>query len=328
MIDTLNIYFSDACNGQCTYCAMSNINTSNNNAIRAALSSGTFVRNTLNNLTPSVKTLGIWGREPSINGSYFKDFIYTILDNNKTLRYVFIPTNGQSPLFYEDFIKPLYHYCVKNARKLILIIQLSLDGPKELHDKYCGEGSFDKVIALVSSIYKKLPQSNFFRVRIINKSTLRGPELITYSPSYWHDSMWELHDSFHIDDPDFMLGTIGPTLELPGQYTTQEGKALIKWKGILNISSIPCRAGVEGKTLNYKGELFDCNLLVNNKLDLNKLQIDFENKMNQLVIKGEVQEQDRDILFRKIMNLYCWGQTTDNTMPESYIRLLGNGFLL
>jgi len=54
--------------------------------------------------------------------------------------------------------------------------------------------------------------------------------------------------------------------------------------------------------------------------------VQFETTMDTLVAANEAIEQDRDKLFNAISSIYCWG-ATDKRL-DSYIRLLGNGFLL
>ena len=87
----LDIYFSDACNSNCQYCIMKDLKH-NNDAIRQALEDGTFVTNVRHALRPETISIGFWGREPSINGEYFSNFIFNLLDYSPYIRYIIIST--------------------------------------------------------------------------------------------------------------------------------------------------------------------------------------------------------------------------------------------
>ena len=93
----LDIYFSDACNANCQYCIIQDQEHNNNIAIRQALEDNTFVTYTRKVLTPETKSIGFWGKEPTINGQYFSKFITNILDYSPYIRYIIY-----SPLSYSE----------------------------------------------------------------------------------------------------------------------------------------------------------------------------------------------------------------------------------
>lgn len=328
----LDIYFSDACNLNCEYCIIQDT-ASNNTAIRQALENNTFVTYVRHVLTPETKSIGFWGREPSVNGQYFANFISNLLDYSPYIRYVILPTNGQSDTFYEDFIRPLYCYCYTHKRKIILMIQFSLDGPADLQDKYCGEGSTQQCIETIKKVLRDFPfHNNYLRLRLSTKSTLRGDELENYSIDKWHDFMFNLYcrgDGLFLTEEDNKLGQQQITFEVPGNYTVAQGQALKRWEKYLKLNTNQyhsCAAGVDSKTIDYLGNLYDCHLLVNKEITLEELRTQFETTMDTLVSNGEAIEQNRDKLFNVISSVYCWG--ANDKRLDSYIRLLGNGFLL
>lgn len=341
MLKNLDVYFSDSCNGNCLYCILKNNPQNNNTAIVQALQDGSFARNVRKVLTTDTLSLGIWGMEPSVNGKYFNQFITGILDYDPYLRYIVIPTNGLSDSFYFDFISPLLAYCKNHKRKLILLIQFSIDGPPEINDVHRGAGATKKVISNMQMIYNLFPVDNgYLRVRMSTKSTLQADDL-AYDPIKWWQYMNTMHmlctnnDSGKWIIDDVQIGHTHPTVEVPGNYSAQNGRDLCKWLAIpgetLNtlfyMDGRTCQAGEVSKTVDYQGNLYDCHLLVNKAINIQTIRQDFENKMNQLVLSGDAIEQDRDKLFDAIMSMYCWA-TADNDMPESYIKLLGNGALL
>lgn len=330
----LDIYFSDACNSNCQYCIMRELEHNNNTAIRQALEDNSFVSNVRHVLTPETTSIGFWGREPSVNGAYFSNFIYNLLDYSPYIRYIVIPTNGQSDNFYEDFIAPLYCYCNSHKRKIILMIQFSLDGPADLQDRHRGEGSSDKCVHTIKHICKTFPFSNkYLRLRLSTKSTITGYELENYSFSTHNKFMTNLYfdtKKYFIRKDDCKIGITGITLEVPGNYTVTQGKALVNWRDYFLIVNerqpTSCTAGTDSRTIDYLGNLYDCHLLANKTITPEQFRNQFELTMNTLVQNGEAIEQDRDKLFNAVSSIYCWGATDKNL--ESYIRLLGNGFLL
>ena len=329
----LDIYFSDACNANCEYCIMQDLEHNNNLAIRQALEDNTFVTKVRNILIPEVKSIGFWGREPSVNGKYFGKFITNILDFDPYIRYIIIPTNGLTDSFYKDFIVPLLQYCLTHKRKLILMIQFSLDGPPEIHDKYYGQGSCQTCITNIKKICRMFPFDNkYLKLRMSTKSTLRGYELENYSPYIWYTYMLDLARStevFFKDYTDCKIGQLITTFEVPGNYTVSQGQSLANWRKYLRFNESlyhSCAAGTDSKTIDYLGNLYDCHLLVNKNITQEELRTQFEITMDTLVAANEAIEQDRDKLFNAISSIYCWG-ATDKRL-DSYIRLLGNGFLL
>ena len=329
----LDIYFSDACNANCSYCIIRDQEHNTNAAIRQALEDNTFVTNVRHVLTPETKSIGFWGREPSINGQYFATFISNLLDYSPYIRYIIIPTNGQSLSFYRDFVASLYAYCNTHSRKIKCIIQFSLDGPPDLHNYQRGEGSFQRCINNINYIFNNFDfQNKYLRLLLTTKSTLTGYEIENYSPDKWRDYMHKLCHAYAEKNKGYNNNYIGQeiaTLEVPGNYTVAQGQALKNWKGLVRIDSNHfhnCLAGISSKTIDYLGNLYDCHLLANKDITQEEFRAQFKSTMDTLVDRGEAIEQDRDKLFNAISNIYCWGAQDKNL--GSYIRLLGNGFLL
>lgn len=314
----LNIYYS---------------NGSLDAAIQAALEDGTFAHYVRQALAQETTSLELCGMEPSINGKYFNKFIIDILDYSKYIHYINIPTNGQSLTFYDDFIAPLLLYCIAHRRELVLQLQFSLNGPPDLHDKYHGEGSYKQCIKNLEYIQSVFPYNNpYLKLYIQTKSILRGPELETYSPQKWKAFMANLLNQFR--GRQYILWGSGEdgiqinpfiTVELPGNYTAAQGRALKNWVDsedglFFKTDGTYCQGN---PTIDYQGNLYDYHL----NFDLTTLRADFEQKMTSLVAAGEAIEQDRNKLFNAIMSIYCW-TTANNDIPESYIKLMGNGVLL
>lgn len=332
MNKNLDIYFSDACNAQCSYCILRDREPNTNAAIRAALEDQTFVTNVRKTLTPEIRSLGFWGKEPSINGKYFGPFITNLLDYSPYIRYIMIPTNGLATDFYDNFIWPLLSYCNLHKRKIILIVQFSLDGPPDLQDRYCGTGSTEKCMNNIYNIAWRFPFENpYLRLRMSTKATLQGYDLEHYNPIKWNQFMVNFRMRILPFFPDWLDCKVGlwrATLALPGNYTKAQGQAICKWKSYFYFNkSCNCQAGDLSKTIDYQGNLYDCHLLKNQQFSQEDCHEAFEEQMTALVAQDEAIEQDRDKLFNTIMSIYCWG-ASDTIDFTSYIKILGNGFLL
>lgn len=338
LITNLDIYFSSACNQNCPYCCKKSIPQIDNTLIQQALADDSFVTHVKNYLTKDITSIGFWGLEPTINGQYFYPFIVALLNYSPYIRYIMLPTNGTSSTLVTDFIIPVVNYCNANKRKIKMIIQINLDGPKQIQNNHC-PNTFDKIIETLKQI-DIIPIKNYgkyFKLQLILKPTFTAADLTAIDPDEWQRFMrdhinesWGEMPRMLVPDP---LGNLDynhykPNMEVPGNYTKQNGIDLCQWNIPFDTSQIyECAAGITSKTIDYQGNLYDCHMLCNKVKSIQDLRPDFENKMNQLVAAGEVIEQDRDKLFNAISSIYCWA-TGNEEIPESYIKLLGNGAIL
>ena len=338
-IKNLNIYYSSGCDSNCTCCIMRGQPNINNKIIQTALEDGTFAHYVRQALTQDTISLSILGSNPSINGQYFNTFITSILDYSPYIYQIFIPTNGQSDTFYTDFIAPVLIYCLTHRREIIMQLEFNLDGPPDLHDKYHGVGSHAKCIKTLQNIQNISSYNKYLHLYIKTKSILHGKDLETYSAIKWFNIMHEYQDHFtsrHYErwgeTPQYIEIKPMITVEIPGQYTAEQGRNLKQWidpeDGIFfKTDGTYCHIGENSKSIDCYGNIYDCQIFMNENFNLAHLRENFEEKMNNLVINGEAIEQNRDKLFNAIMSIYCW-TIKNNDIPESYIKLLGNGVLL
>lgn len=333
----LNIYYSSGCNANCSQCIAQEMP---NSAIQAALEDKTFEYYIRRAITKDTIGLGILGVEPSINKKYFGKFIANILDYSPYIQQITMYTNGQSNTFYTDFIIPVLLYCKTHHRALTMRIQFELDGPQDLHDKHHGNNSFQRCMDNLYYISRFFPYNNsYLKLQVYTKSTLYGEDLENYSPYKWFDFMYNqqadfLNNHYNFWETEEDCIDIRPiiTVQIPGDYTAAQGFALKRWispqtdETLFDIHSQYCLVNEDSKTIDYQGNLYDCCLLKDKEIDLVQLRANFEQRMTALVTAGEAIEQDRDKLFNAISSIYCWGATDEQL--DSYIHLLGNGFLL
>lgn len=330
MLTNLNIYYSAACNLQCSYCCMPPQSMSNDTIVNS-LRNGSFTQIVNNLITKDTISLGLWGMEPTINAIEFQNFILPILKQNPQIKYIFIPTNMTSTTLMEYMLAPLNRYTQKYKHKLIILIQASIDGPKEIHDGHInGNNTYDIVRHRLNSITKLVSQWNnkYIRIKIFNKSTLTAQDLYTDPDDWWYNmahlqSELETYESYNIkikmDNP--------PTIAVPGNYTKEDGEALVKWGLQFDTQHyITCAAGLTSKTVDCLGRVWDCHMLYNKDIDEQSIRKDFDSTVDRLLKEGEIIETNKDALWNAISSIYCWA-TGNNSIPESYIKLLGNGAL-
>lgn len=260
MLTNLDIYFSAACNLNCIYCHMPHIQS--NKEIIKALQDGSFAQKVNAALEPSIERIGIWGFEPTINGEYFKDFIYTILDNNPQIKYIFMPTNGTNK-FYRNFVIPLNDYCLNNKHKLIFEIQIGLDGPEKMHENHTHNWvSHDYLITNIDELCSYFQTENkYFRVKLFNKSTLTKNDLYT-DPNEWWKYMRKINSIFkRYENYSLKINLMNPpTIAMPGKYTKEDGQELVKWQLKFNTKNeVECAAGITSRTIDYQGTIWDCH---------------------------------------------------------------------
>ena len=341
---SFSLHYSTDCNMNCKYCYIdqdNKLHTEENKKIREAILNGTFIKNIIDlyqqvpEQKMNIESYSLWGAEPTINGDLFYLVHAPLLDFFPNIVFFDFSTNGLvgGKFIYKNFVIPMLEYAETHKRKLTFQIQFSLDGPPELQDKYRGEGSNQKCLNTINYIYNNFDFSNkYLRLRLSTKSTLNGYEIEHYSPERWCQYMDALAVNYAEKDKDYTISYIGQTIatfEVPGNYTVEQGRALIDWKKYVKINTEhfhSCCAGQDSKTIDYLGNIYDCHLLANKNISQEELRQQFETTMNTLVASNEAIEQDRDKLFNAISSVYCWGATNKNL--DSYIRLLGNGFLL
>lgn len=329
MIKNLDIYFSNACNMNCSYCCMKdNLPNINNNDIRQSLSNNTFCNKVKNILTNETTSISIWGLEPNINGQYFQHFIYELLNFSPCIKYINIISNG-SDGFYENFILPLINYSNINKRKLKVWTQISLDGPAYIMDKHCGAGSYERTMRNIQHIYQAYPNNvNYLKLRLTLKSTFEPEDWYTDPETWyrWRNNLYmrlsykESIDCSHIKD-------MQPTLKFPYNYTKTDGEEIAKWTLMINGQDYKfCSAGIESKTVNYDGTLYDCHLLKNKtNFDETIFKEACLNCYNQLLEQNEIlPANDITYFINAIARSFCWAVSDIDTLP-SYLRAIGNG---
>ena len=332
----LNIYFSDICNLSCKYCCLRNQQHNTNTLICEALQNGSFLQHIRNNLSSETISLGIWGMEPTINGQYFQNLIYQILDYSPYIKYISIASNGISNSLYTNFIIPLINYTTLHKRKIKLWIQISLDGPADIMIKHCNHNIYNQVVQNLKYICTMYPKTYlpYLRLKLTIKPTFQ-PEDWYINPQIWLNWRNNLYNDLnHLiqNNKNFIdirsIATVLPTIEHGNTYTKEDGKAYAQWKMPIKMYAQTCAAGIESKTIDYNGILYDCPML-KNKQDINEqtFQSILDNKIDELITKQEISSlNDTKYLKMLITSNYCPVMDNINNI-DNYFRLFGNGAL-
>lgn len=153
-LKSLNFFAASICNSKCRNCFYkSNLNKGNDLA---------FER--IENLSKSlgrINVLNISGGEPFLKKD-IAEIVHAFIKNNK-IRAVSIPTNGLLPSLIEKQTKEI----LKVAGKRKVIVCISLDGTKKMHDKLRGvNGNFKNAMRTYKELKKLKKNYPNFSLRI------------------------------------------------------------------------------------------------------------------------------------------------------------------
>ena len=132
------IHLTNNCNLKCLHCYQNNYNT-------PVMSIDNY-RLLINELKANnVDNISLTGGEP-FTIKNFKDYLDLSVNNFNNIA---ILTNGL--LINDDICK----YLVDASKKIKLVIQVSLEGPKKINDSIRGEGTFNKIIKSINFMKSK-----------------------------------------------------------------------------------------------------------------------------------------------------------------------------
>lgn len=180
-VEGLAFHWSSDCNMACQYCFIKKdkkLMTCHNNEIKKSLEDGSFIniiKDTFSENRHQIRTLELWGAEPTLNGEYFADFAKEVLDYFPRAEAFMFSTNALvgGEKIYNDFFIPLYEYAEKNKRKLNFELQFSIDGPPEYNDKSRHPGATESTVNAIKYIAEKAPlTTEYFSIEMNCKTTM------------------------------------------------------------------------------------------------------------------------------------------------------------
>lgn len=325
---TLNINFSTISNLNCI-----NNDIEKNKKIIDAIKDGSFAQHVVNTLTPGTTTLFLRGSEPGLNGKYFSQLIQPILQDTDSIKYISLITNGTIPLF-NHFIVPLYNITRQLGKRIIFTIYININGPDIIQD-HVNVGSHKIITANLEDLRNKicvLKENPYLRIKLLNRSILTAFDFYT-DPKAWVAYMSKLHTSYSVyNNYNFKTQFNNkPMFEAPGNYSQQDGIEFCKWKNLISYQldcTQACATGAGANILEYSGELYDCHLCKNKpEIDIKERKKHFNTLMRRLQRQHEISSTvDAEDLWALLNRVCCWGLCGEE-IPESMIKLFGNGMV-
>ncbi|MBA7667654.1 hypothetical protein ES703_75751 [subsurface metagenome] len=218
------------CPHNCKYCYIpkNEVMKELHNEIIAGLREGKYIERLKKIYGDGLKTLGFWGTEPTLT----LDLIRPLLPQ---LTQVFPKLNemsfSTSMIAFEPiarFIEALQGYCIK------LKIQVSLDGPSFITDKNRFQGAAEKVpqnlFALVSAVQDQQTKVEFHWKATLTTQNITEMNDDPFKIDEYHQYFEKLNKKFDEVNQNrnisLLKGSYTPTLMVPGNYTSEDGKSL------------------------------------------------------------------------------------------------------
>ena len=160
------VYVDGRCNMHCSFCIYAAMDARNSSNIMPSDWGHAFKR------AKSLLHLTITGGEPFLR----KDLVEIISEiiNKSGVPRVSIKSNG----FYLKRIKEYIPELIKRHKNTEFTLSISLDGPKEIHDKVREfKGAYDKVVETINAMEKYRKEKNFF-LRLASVLTAETKEFL------------------------------------------------------------------------------------------------------------------------------------------------------
>ena len=160
------VYVDGRCNMHCSFCCYAAMDARNSSNIMPKDWGNTFKR------AKSLLHLTITGGEPFLRKD-LTEIISEIINNSGVPR-VSIKSNG----FYLKRIKEYIPELIKRHKNTEFTLSISLDGPKDIHDKVREfKGAYDKVVETINIMAEYRKEKNFF-LRLASVLTAETKEFL------------------------------------------------------------------------------------------------------------------------------------------------------
>lgn len=250
---SVSMHWSSDCNIACSYCYIKKDKpcmAQLNKKICDSLKDGSYLKNIKEKFMGHefhIRSLALWGAEPTINGIYFKDFITEFLDHFPAVEAIFFSTNAKvgGEKIVQYFVQPLVEYSETHLRKISLKLQFSLDGPAWINDASRYNNATNNTIQAIDYLLENMPLSDYCSLGISTKPTLdvaymkimcdQGIEAIQNYFKFFSDlhMEWDVKakEKFNIE----MASVSTPTLVDPGDHSKEDGLIFAKWLSYLPL---------------------------------------------------------------------------------------------
>jgi len=222
------LFTTAVCNLRCEYCVVpKNPQLVHlHRRIVNALKDGSFI----DKLDSRLEYLAFWGTEPTLTLDAITDRISSLLEKLPRLKEISFSSNFMTnPDIIAKFIEKL-----SKERELLLKIQISLDGPEWITDENRKGASASKIVENLLTLSKNIngmdlqklniifhfkPTFTSKNIRELNKEPKRIIEYFQY-----FQKLKQEFDSICKQKRVSLQNTCGPTLAVPGEYTSSDGK--------------------------------------------------------------------------------------------------------
>lgn len=264
------IFSSSICNMDCNYCyiyknkELSDVQKKINNSIDAE----EYIEILYDVYDDNLQYLGFWGAEPTISLDKIEDKLDVLFDKFNKLKSISFSSN-----FLENTNKIISFATKLNEissniedREIEFDVQISLDGPHDITDRNRQKNSTDKIIDNFKYFLNEINKIKLKNLKITAhfKPTVSLDNIRDYIEVYdiidyfnFFDSIFDYYEENKLNEcGDTNVDIIGlalPTLVVPGEYTSSDGKDLkLFFENLFKVARLNIKKGIFN---NYCGSL-------------------------------------------------------------------------
>ena len=229
------IFSSALCTLNCKYCYLPKADSMRElqKKVIKTLKRRVFVRDLEKFYGKNLEFLGLWGAEPTLTLGLIGKTVPELMNRFSKLKEISFSTSLMTnPEIILDFVKTL----AKTERKLKFDCQISLDGP-----------AFTTDVNRIKGAVQKIPENFFYLIKKLNKVNLGNANVIfRFKPTLtldnigifnekkikikeyfdYFENIFQRYKKLNKNKKVTLIPFSGPTLTLPGKYTSSDGKVL------------------------------------------------------------------------------------------------------
>jgi sulfatase maturation enzyme AslB (radical SAM superfamily) len=289
-VTAAEIHGSGYCNMDCEYCFIPKVEGMKqlHKEIEDDLKRGNFIKRLKNIYGNNLESLNLWGTEPTLTLDIVTQNLEDYFENFPRLREIGFSTNfiiNIESLFrlfkkLEDIGENIENFGDINERfggkgnnpnKFTVSIQISLDGPEKITDKYRQKGATKKIIKNFKRYVDFIEKSEFKNISIKGnfKPTFSSDFIKAFNQDIslfdeyfsFFDEVYQVYKEKKFDRDVFSFHPAGSsTLMVPGMYSQSDGKEWALYqKNLRNFSEHAIKSkkykSINGFVNNYLGRL-------------------------------------------------------------------------